>query len=185
MHRKNRLKCLNLQTKILWHCPFKNSRNVHVFGHCWPQRLGTCFLLQQRAISGAKIWGFDQKDWMKIRSDRAKQNTQTPPHPRGASSSFPRVLLTAIQLHGRWVHGVTHQQHERRRGAREQAGLQQAAKLFTQTNMQLAVRTREKKAWVYNTANEGMVKIQYKCLVPIYVFPEMKVYSLLISKTEL
>ncbi len=24
------------------------------------------------------------------------------------------------------------------------------------------------------TANEGLVKIQYKCLVPIYVFPEMK-----------
>jgi hypothetical protein len=24
------------------------------------------------------------------------------------------------------------------------------------------------------TANEGPVKIQYKCLVPIYVFPEMK-----------
>jgi hypothetical protein len=29
------------------------------------------------------------------------------------------------------------------------------------------------------TANEGQVKIQYKCLVPIYVFPEMK---LLFSK---
>jgi hypothetical protein len=25
-----------------------------------------------------------------------------------------------------------------------------------------------------HTANEGPVKIQYKCLVPIYVFPEMK-----------
>jgi hypothetical protein len=24
------------------------------------------------------------------------------------------------------------------------------------------------------TANEGPVRIQYKCLVPIYVFPEMK-----------
>jgi hypothetical protein len=24
------------------------------------------------------------------------------------------------------------------------------------------------------TANEGLVRIQYKCLVPIYVFPEMK-----------
>jgi hypothetical protein len=24
------------------------------------------------------------------------------------------------------------------------------------------------------TANEGPVKIQYKCLVPLYVFPEMK-----------
>jgi hypothetical protein len=31
------------------------------------------------------------------------------------------------------------------------------------------------------TANEGLVRIQYKCLVPIYVFPEMKLCSLLIS----
>jgi hypothetical protein len=30
-----------------------------------------------------------------------------------------------------------------------------------------------------HTANEGPVRIQYKCLVPIYVFPEMK---LLFSK---
>ncbi len=29
------------------------------------------------------------------------------------------------------------------------------------------------------------LRIQYKCLVPIYVFPEMKLRSLLISKTEL
>ncbi len=35
------------------------------------------------------------------------------------------------------------------------------------------------------TANEGPVKIQYKCLVPIYVFPEMKLCSLVISKTDL
>ncbi len=35
------------------------------------------------------------------------------------------------------------------------------------------------------TANEGPVRIQYKCLAPIYVFPEMKLCSLLISKTEL
>jgi hypothetical protein len=35
------------------------------------------------------------------------------------------------------------------------------------------------------TANEGPARIQYKCLVPIYVFPEMKLCSLLISKTEL
>ncbi len=34
-------------------------------------------------------------------------------------------------------------------------------------------------------ANEVSVRIQYKCLVPIYVFPEMKLCSLLISKTEL
>jgi hypothetical protein len=32
---------------------------------------------------------------------------------------------------------------------------------------------------------EGPVRIQYKCLVPIYVFPEMKLRSLDISKTEL
>jgi hypothetical protein len=35
------------------------------------------------------------------------------------------------------------------------------------------------------TANEGTLRIQYKCLVPIYVFPEMKLCSLLISKIEL
>jgi hypothetical protein len=35
------------------------------------------------------------------------------------------------------------------------------------------------------TAHEGSVRIQYKCLVPIYVFPEMKQGGLVISKTEL
>jgi hypothetical protein len=35
------------------------------------------------------------------------------------------------------------------------------------------------------TANEGPLRIQYKCLVPIYVFPEMKLCSLVISKAEL
>jgi hypothetical protein len=35
------------------------------------------------------------------------------------------------------------------------------------------------------TANEGPGRIQYKCLVSIYVFPDMKLCSLLISKTEL
>ncbi len=35
------------------------------------------------------------------------------------------------------------------------------------------------------SANEGPVRIQYKCLVPIYVFPEMKLCSLLIPKKEL
>ncbi len=38
--------------------------------------------------------------------------------------------------------------------------------------------------YVY-TANEGPVRIQYKCLVPIYVYPEMKLCSLVISKIEL
>ncbi len=27
---------------------------------------------------------------------------------------------------------------------------------------------------LWHTANEGPVRIQYKCLVPIYVYPEMK-----------
>jgi hypothetical protein len=35
------------------------------------------------------------------------------------------------------------------------------------------------------TTNEGSVIIQYKCPVPIFVLPEMKLRSLLISKTEL
>ncbi len=34
------------------------------------------------------------------------------------------------------------------------------------------------------TANEGLVRILYKCLVPIYVLPEMKLCILLISETE-
>ncbi len=34
-------------------------------------------------------------------------------------------------------------------------------------------------------ANEGLVRIQYKCLVPIYVFSEIKLCSLVVSKTEL
>jgi hypothetical protein len=33
----------------------------------------------------------------------------------------------------------------------------------------------------YHTANEGPLRIQYKCLVPIYVFPEMKLDGLVIS----
>ncbi len=36
-----------------------------------------------------------------------------------------------------------------------------------------------------DTANEGPVRIQYKCLFLIYVFPEMKLRDLVISKTEL
>jgi hypothetical protein len=35
------------------------------------------------------------------------------------------------------------------------------------------------------TANEGPVRIQYKRLVQIYVFPEMKMRGIVISKTEL
>jgi hypothetical protein len=33
-----------------------------------------------------------------------------------------------------------------------------------------------------HTANEGQVRIQYKCQVPIYVFQEMKLRGLVISK---
>ncbi len=36
-----------------------------------------------------------------------------------------------------------------------------------------------------HTANEGSVRIKYKCLVPIYVFPKMKLWDPVISKTEL
>jgi hypothetical protein len=36
-----------------------------------------------------------------------------------------------------------------------------------------------------HTANEGPVRIQNKCLVPIYVFPEMKLRGLIIFRTEL
>jgi hypothetical protein len=34
------------------------------------------------------------------------------------------------------------------------------------------------------TAIEGLVRIQYKCMVPNYVFPEMKLSGLVISKTD-
>jgi hypothetical protein len=34
----------------------------------------------------------------------------------------------------------------------------------------------------YRVANEGPVRIQYKCLVPIYVFPGMKLRGLISSK---
>jgi hypothetical protein len=35
------------------------------------------------------------------------------------------------------------------------------------------------------TANEGPVRNQYKCLVPVCVIPEMKLRGLVISKAEL
>ncbi len=35
------------------------------------------------------------------------------------------------------------------------------------------------------TANEGPVRIKYKCLVPIYVFQDMKLRDLIISIAEL
>jgi hypothetical protein len=42
---------------------------------------------------------------------------------------------------------------------------------------------RRVRSWG-RTANEGPMRIQYKCLVPIYVIPEMKLHCLIISKTE-
>jgi hypothetical protein len=39
-------------------------------------------------------------------------------------------------------------------------------------------------SFMYTLANERLVRIQNKCLVPIYVFPEMKLRGLVISKTE-
>jgi hypothetical protein len=36
-----------------------------------------------------------------------------------------------------------------------------------------------------NTADEGPSRIQYKCLVLIYVFPKMRLCGLVISKIEL
>ncbi len=36
-----------------------------------------------------------------------------------------------------------------------------------------------------HTANEGSTRIEYKRLVPIYVFPELKLLGFVISKTEL
>jgi hypothetical protein len=44
--------------------------------------------------------------------------------------------------------------------------------------------SREEKN-ITHTANERPVRIKYKCLVPIYVFPEMKLRRLVNSKTEL
>ncbi len=38
---------------------------------------------------------------------------------------------------------------------------------------------------IIHSANEEPVRIQYKCLVPICVFPEMKLCGRFISKTEL
>ncbi len=35
------------------------------------------------------------------------------------------------------------------------------------------------------TVNDEPLRIQYKCLVSIYIFPEMKLGGLVISKTEL
>ncbi len=36
--------------------------------------------------------------------------------------------------------------------------------------------------YAYHSADEGLVRIQYMCLVPIYVFPEMKLRGLVFPK---
>jgi hypothetical protein len=41
------------------------------------------------------------------------------------------------------------------------------------------------KVMLFNTANEGPVSIQYECLVPVYVYPEIKLHGLVIFKLEL
>ncbi len=50
-------------------------------------------------------------------------------------------------------------------------------------------RNRNKRrldySFIIRTANEGPVRIHRNCLVLIYVFPEMKLRSLVISETEL
>jgi hypothetical protein len=41
------------------------------------------------------------------------------------------------------------------------------------------LRAPATSAFSHQTENEGPVRIQYKCLVPIYVFPEMKLRGLI------
>jgi hypothetical protein len=67
----------------------------------------------------------------------------------------------------------------------ETSGLEKYAKqLLTQPAAFTQIWTISADS-LFWTANEGPVKIQYQCLVPIYVFPEMNLRSLVISKTEL
>jgi hypothetical protein len=60
--------------------------------------------------------------------------------------------------------------------------------LYSVCTLNILSSTNEQKGLAHAmpyTVNEGPVKIQYKCLVPIYVFPEMKLCGLIVSKTEL
>ncbi len=56
---------------------------------------------------------------------------------------------------------------------------------YAQTNPHVSKQSQYFPCCLSHTANEGPVRIQYKCLVRIYVFPEMKLLCLVISKTEL
>ncbi len=49
----------------------------------------------------------------------------------------------------------------------------------------ISTRGRRKAVHRTHTTNEGPGRILYKCLVPIYVFPEMKLGGLVISQTKL
>jgi hypothetical protein len=57
-------------------------------------------------------------------------------------------------------------------------------RIATDDGYQLTMVDQREVAYGY-TANEGRVRIQYKCLVLFYVFAEMKLCSLVISRTEL
>jgi hypothetical protein len=57
---------------------------------------------------------------------------------------------------------------------------------FVLHSLNILILTNSWAEVVLSTADEGPLRlIQYKCLVPICVFPEMKLCSLLISNTEL
>ncbi len=55
---------------------------------------------------------------------------------------------------------------------------------MARTGAKIKERRKEKKRryTLRHTATEGLLRIQYKCLVPIYVFPEIKLCSLVIPK---
>jgi hypothetical protein len=55
--------------------------------------------------------------------------------------------------------------------------------IFLPFQKNIGFLTKGKLIEKFYTANEGPVRIQYKFLFPIYVFPEMKLRSLIISKT--
>ncbi len=52
-------------------------------------------------------------------------------------------------------------------------------------NLQVKKALTHKQTPNAHTAKERSVRIKYKCLVPIYGFPKMKLWGLVISKTEL
>ncbi len=54
--------------------------------------------------------------------------------------------------------------------------LSQLEKGVTLLNISLIYYIQNNLLYFAYTANEGPVKILYKCLVPIYVYPEMKLF---------